>query len=63
MAISTHAPVGTDEDPAGWHFYFFDSSFSGSGGKEKFMNWAHADDFVNRCADTGEVVKAKDMNP
>lgn len=63
MAISTHAPVGTDEDPAGWHFYFFDSSLSGSGVKEKFMNWAHADDFVNRCADTGEVVKAKDMNP
>ena len=63
MAISTHTPLGTDEDPAGWHFYFFDPSLDGSGVKEKFLNWAHADDYITKHAETGEIVKTEDIHP
>ena len=63
MAIATHRPLGTDEDPAGWHFYFFDPSLDGSGVKEKFLNWAHSDDFLATNNETGEIVKTEDMDP
>ena len=62
MAIATHLPLGTVEDPAGWHFYFLDASLDGSGAKEKFVNWAHADDFSATNNETGECVETKDMD-
>jgi len=46
MALATHVPMGTNENPAGCHFYFFDPTLNGEGVKEKFNCWPHYKDDI-----------------